>query len=60
MTLPYKSPRAAAFLLALGLTALAASPVSRAISPPAPKPQTQAQAQAQSKPRAAATAAGRH
>jgi hypothetical protein len=59
MTLPYKSPRVAAFLLALGLTALAASPLSRAISPPAPKAQTQAQAQAQSKPRTAATAAAR-
>jgi hypothetical protein len=62
MTLPYTSPRAAAFLLALGLTALAASPMSRAISPPAPKTQpqtqTQAQAQAQSKPRTAAAPKG--
>jgi hypothetical protein len=59
MTLPYRSPRAAAFLLALGLTALAASRLSHAISPPAPKTQaqTQAQAQAQSKPRTAAAAA---
>ena len=64
MTLPYTSPRAAAFLLALGLTALAASPMSRAISPPAPKTQpqtqtqTQAQAQSQSKPRTAAAPKG--
>jgi uncharacterized protein len=57
MTLPYKSPRVAAFVLALGLAALAASPMSRAISPPAPKTQAQAQTQAQSKPRAAAAAA---
>lgn len=61
MTLPHKSPRVAAFLLALGLAALAASPQSRAISPPAPKaqPQTQTQAQAQTKPRTAATAAAK-
>lgn len=61
MTLPHKSPRVAAFLLALGLAALAASPQSRAISPPAPKaqPQTQTQTQAQTKPRTAATAAAK-